>query len=114
VVTSGGNGCTQLRLSFFGGGLAADGRGVMVRGRTGGGGWEPDGTPRASRKRRTLSSSLSGGARRIGSLGEAGGLGFFSPALWVSHLKITAMPARTRKITVSFTGCWESSETDSR
>jgi len=108
VVTSGGNGCAQLRLIFFGGAPApggdAVGRGTMVRGRTGGGGCEPDGTPSASRKRLTLSSSLSGGARRIGSLG-AGGLGFCaSPDPWfVSHLKIIARPARTRNMTVSFT-----------
>lgn len=102
VVTSGGNGCTQLRLIFFGGGPAT-GRGEIVRGRTGGGGCEPKGIPSASRKRRTLSSSLSGGARRIGSRGE-GGLGFLaSPEPWLNHLKISARPARTRNMTVSFT-----------
>jgi len=102
VVTSGGKGCAQLRLIFFGGGPPATGRGVIVRGRTSGGGGEPVGTPSASRKRLTLSSSLSGGARWIGLLGE-GGLGFLaSPEPWLSHLKITAIPARTRKMTVSF------------
>src|ERR1044071_904526 len=55
VVTTGGNGCAQLRLTLGGGGAAFRGRGVIVRGRTAGGGCVPGGTPRASRKRRTRS-----------------------------------------------------------
>ena len=106
VVTRGGNGCTQLRFAL---GLCAGGvTGVTTRrGRTGGGGRVPGGAPSASRKRRIRSSSLCAGGRGGGacSLGE-GGSGFSeSPEPWlVSHLKISASPARTRKMSVSFIG----------
>jgi hypothetical protein len=103
VETRGGNGCTQLRFAL---GLCAGGAtGVTTRrGRTGGGGRVPGGAPSASRKRRIRSSSLCGGGRGgVPSLGE-GGSGFSaSPeAFLVSHLKISASPARTRKMSVSF------------
>ncbi len=106
VVTRGGNGCTQLRFAL---GLCAGGAtGVTTRrGRTGGGGRVPGGAPSASRKRRIRSSSLCAGGRGGGacSLGE-GGSGFSaSPEAWlVSHLKTSASPPRTRKMSVSFIG----------
>ena len=111
-VATGGSGCAQLRLIFGSGGGGAEvmtGRGVKVRGRTGGGGCVPAGTPRASRKRRTLSSSLTGGARRGASLGgSGGGVSALSDPLLVSHLKRSASPARTKKMMVSF--IWRSDE----
>ena len=76
VVTRGGRGCAQVRLTF---GAGVRGAGVITRrGRTGGGGCVPGGAPRASRKRRTRSASLSAGGRGGGdcrgcSLGEDGG-----------------------------------------
>jgi len=106
TATTGGNGCAQLRLTLGGGGAAALGRGVIVRGRTAGGGCVPGGTPSASRKRRTRSSSVKGAARCTGSLGGEGRGGCsasLEPCL-VSHLKTSASPARTRKMTVSFMG----------
>ena len=109
VVTTGGKGCAQLLFAFRGGfpwvGVAT-GRGAAERGRTGGGGCVPEGTPSASRKRRTRSSSVGGGARRMGSFGgEAGGLSSSPELLLVSHLKTSASAARTKKMTVSF--IWE-------
>ena len=61
-MTSGGNGCTQLRFALgLGAGAAA---GVTTRrGRTGGGGARSGGAPSASRKRRIRSSSLCAGGR---------------------------------------------------
>jgi len=103
VVTRGGRGCTQPRLvlGFWAGGVA----GVTApRWRTGGGGRVPGGAPSASRKRRIRSSSLCAGGRGGAcSLGE-GGSGFSesSETCRVSHLKISASPARTRKMSVSF------------
>ena len=107
VVTSGGKGCTQLRFAL--GLWAGAAAGVTTRrGRIGGGGRVPGGAPSASRKRRIRSSSLCGGWRGGGacSLGK-GGSGFAeSPDPWlVSHLKISASPARARKMSVSFMGC---------
>jgi hypothetical protein len=79
VVTSGDNGRTKLRLTFRGGvgccGVTTR-RGLTGRGFTGGGGAVPAGTPRASKNRRTRSSSLSAGPRLGGS--SARGLAGFS------------------------------------
>lgn len=107
LVTSGGKGWTQLRLTFGAGASATAGRGVILRERTGGGGCVPGGTPSASRKRRTRSCSDNGGVSLPDSLGGGGGGGCSadSPPDLVSHLKIVTSPTSTRRMTVSF--IWE-------
>lgn len=110
VVVRGGNGCVQLGFTF-GGGVRGAGvttrRRSAARGRTGGGGCVPGGAPSASRKRRIRSASLSSGGRCGGdcdrsSGGDDSGFSASSEACRVSHLKMSAIPARTRKMSVSF------------